>query len=441
MHDKILIIAYHFPPLNSVASSRTYAFAKYLAEMGAEVTVVAPEHQGDGCNFCPDYSGDLFRIVRAGVITNNNRNFSLLGGGSGFADRLADLRFRMKKWISYRIIGNLFTQGDLWGFTAAKYAFGLVERDGADVVISSFSPICSHLLALGLKRKFPRLFWVADYRDLWSLNECVPRPVFPLSLIQKRLEAMVNLRADCIVTVSQPLRLIIERQFHSPVYVVENGYFPSDIEAGRSIDPGFTRKFTFSATGAIYRGKRDPMPFFNAISQLLAVGLLQISDIEVRFYGENSYLLKKMVSDAGLEEVVRLLPLVSREESLAVQKKSAGLLFLEADDPVSRGFLTGKLFEYLVSGQPIIAVGITGEHEAARVIQDTGTGYICGTDVGAIKQAILKILGGAPYSPDLEKIGAYRRDRLVLKLAGIIGEVRNNPVVAPDRERDGARNG
>lgn len=437
MTTKILLIAYHFPPLNSVASSRTYAFARYLAEQDYAVTVLTVDHRGDGCNLFLDTSGDRYRVVMADSIRNVNRNSSLLANssGAGTADFIADARFRLKKFLSYRVLGNLITTADRWFFKARRMAHALMREERFDIIISTFSPVSCHAIAWGLKRKFPGTFWVADYRDLWSLNECVPRPIFPLSLLQKLVERFLNGRADLVTTVSEPLRHALQNAWGRRTFVVENGYFPWD-EGGRTeVEDGFTKRFTFSYTGSIYRNKQDPAPFFKAIRELIDEGRLAEDDVEVRFYGENSYLLKRLVQECGLSGIVTLLPMVSRDESLAVQKRSTGLLFLENDDPSSRGVLTGKLFEYMVSGTPIVAVGITPEHEAGKVIRRTGTGFVCGMDVHSIKDAVMRTVAGEAFAPDREKIAEYRRDRLVKKLARIIEENRpRGSRKGPDRD-------
>lgn len=425
MKKRILLIAYHFPPLNSVASSRTYAFARYLGELGHEVVVVAPAHRGDSCSYHPDGLGKAYRLVAAGVIDHIDRNQSLLGRSEqrGFFESLMNTGFRLKKQLSYRVIGNFLTSGDNWLRPAVRTTRELCEQWRPDVVISSCSPIATHLAAWNLKRHYPQICWIADYRDLWSDNACVPNAIFPLSLVQQRLESFLNKRASCIVTVSETLQAILQNRCRQPVYIVENGYFAEDVRGVEQDPTNFTKKYTFSATGAIYRQKRDPTPFFRALRELTQEGKLSETDVEIRFYGDNSYLLQEMIAEEKVSPIVSLLPLVSRAESLAIQRGSTGLLFLEADDPVSRGYLTGKLFEYLVSGRPILAVGISLEHEAAKVIARSHTGYVCGNDIGLIKQAIIEIIDGKGVSPDWTEVEKYRRDRLVAKLDKIMAQL------------------
>ncbi len=419
MDSRLLLIAYHFPPLNSVASLRTYAFARYLAGSGYRVTVLTAAHGVGPTSLHFDLNPELFTVRTAGKVPAQSAESAPPARFTRFA--------RIKKALATHLIGNLVTSADSWFPAALAAAHRLMKKERYDVVVSTFSPVTAHVIAWTLRRKFPTICWVADYRDLWACNYGVPRPVAPLDRFQAWFEGVMNRSATLITTVSGPLRDDLARRSGRPTYVVENGYLPEDEIPAADQDAGFTRRYTFVYTGSIYRGKRDPSPFLSVLQELVAAGRLGRDEVEVRFYGENSHLLEQLVAETGSGDMVRLLPLVSRDESLRVQRQATAILFLESDDPGSRGNLTGKLFEHLVAGVPIIAVGISNGHAAGQVITSTRTGYVCGTDPDAIRSALLEVLAGVQIHPDRERIGEFRRDRQVQRLAGIIEEHRANP--------------
>lgn len=412
---KILLVTYYFPPLNAVASLRTYAFAKYLQALGNEVTVLTAAKVRSPRDLDFPIAADGFRLVEAGEAQS---------APSAGAARTADLsrQVKFRKLLSERVIGNIISSSDSWLPDGLRGASRLVARETFDVVLSSAGPISSHLVAARVKSLVPGIAWVADYRDLWSGNYCVPQPFFPLNHLQAWLERFLNRRADLLVTVSEPLRQIMAERYDKPAVVVENGFFPEDLAPPEEGAVHFPKRLTFASTGSIYPTKRDPLPFLAALKELIDERLISRDDVEVRFYGENTYRLDQRVRECGIADVVMLLPSVSRSESLAIQRASSGLIFLEADDPFSRGYLTGKLFEYLVAGPPIIAVGIGREHEAAKVISRTGTGFVCGNDVALLKEVIMRIARGERPAADWAEVERYRRDRLVEKLARYIGE-------------------
>ena len=413
---KILLVTYYFPPLNAVASLRTYAFAKYLQCLGNEVTVLTAAKARSPRDLDFPLAADGFRLVEAGGAQPASSE------GAAKAASLSR-QVKLRKLLSERVVGNLISSPDSWLSEGLREASRLVASETFDVVLSSAGPISSHLVAARVKALAPGTAWVADYRDLWSGNYCVPQPLFPLNHLQALMERFVNRRADLLVTVSEPLRRILAERYGKPAVVVENGFFPEDLAPPAGVEVNFPKRLTFASTGSIYPTKRDPLPFLAALKELIDEGVISRHDVEVRFYGENTYRLEERVRECGIADVVLLLPSVSRNESLAIQRASSGLIFLEADDPFSRGYLTGKLFEYLVAGPPIIAVGISHEHEAAKVISRTNTGFVCGNDVALLKEAIAGIARGERPVADRGEVECFRRDRLVEKLARYMGEL------------------
>ena len=70
---------------------------------------------------------------------------------------------------------------------------------------------------------------------------------------------------------------------------------------------------------------------------------------------------------------------MSHAESLAAQRHADELLFLDWMDERAEGILTGKLFEYLASGRPILSVGSRANTEAAGIIVRTQAGAVACT--------------------------------------------------------------
>ena len=91
-------------------------------------------------------------------------------------------------------------------------------------------------------------------------------------------------------------------------------------------------------TGQIYPGKQDPSLLFEAIRQLLEENKIGVNDVEVCFYGDNVSVLESLVFKFGLSSVVKLAPQVSRKASLALQRESTAVIFLDWLDPKQRVF-------------------------------------------------------------------------------------------------------
>jgi hypothetical protein len=64
---------------------------------------------------------------------------------------------------------------------------------------------------------------------------------------------------------------------------------------------------------------------------------------------------------------------VSHQEALEHQRKSQVLLLIEIDSPETKSIIPGKVFEYLVSERPIVAIG-PKDSDFAEIITSTNTG-------------------------------------------------------------------
>jgi len=410
----ILIVTHSFPPLNKIGSLRVFSFAKYLSQMGNRVTVLTTKKysfDGDLDLLLNEEGVDLIEIPYLPSFFSVAKNKNKAGA---FSSGLVSQAKRVLRVIRQNLIGNLWDIRDGWVKKSLSTAVKVVEERKIDIVISSYGPPAPHALASKLKKKYPSLFWVADYRDLWSQNN-VEVPRFPFSLIQSLKEQRIISGANLITTVSEQLSSSLMSKFKKPTLVIENGFLPED-EVGTV--PGAGKKITLTYTGQIYKKNRDPSPLFQAMAELFKEKVLSPIDIQVNFFGYNVHELSDQVRSAELGKSISLNPQIDRETALKAQRESTALLFLEAGSPEARGVVTGKLFEYLVSGKPILALGITDESAAAKIILKTKTGEICGNDVEKIKAFIQKLVNGQyKYSPDLDEIRQYRRDKLVAKLA------------------------
>jgi glycosyltransferase involved in cell wall biosynthesis len=223
----------------------------------------------------------------------------------------------------------------------------------AHAIISTGPPSSCHVIA----RKAKSMLgcpWIADFRDLWVQNLAATNAGIALRM-QGGLEKRTLRTADALVTVSEPwAERLRERYPDKPSYAIANGFDPDDFA---SPPPPLTRTFSITYTGQLYQGKRDPSPLFEVLQQLFQNGTVDRGDVRVRFYGPIEPWLLAIVQRYSLQDVVEMPGKVSREEALLRQRESQLLLQLGWSDPRETGQYTGKLFEYLGSRRPILAVG------------------------------------------------------------------------------------
>src|SRR5262249_12843376 len=150
------------------------------------------------------------------------------------------------------------------------------------------------------------------------------------------------------------------------VVTIANG---SDFEDFAGIE--YHRGDTFRITHAgSFFGKRDPKPFLTALSR--------VDGVVARFVGDFRSADREWA--AGIGDRMELIPYAPHRRALELQRDSEVLLLLipEASGR-GRGVLSGKVFEYLAAGRPILAV-VPPDGAAAELIRETGAGIVVAPD-------------------------------------------------------------
>lgn len=315
---------------------------------------------------------------------------------------------------------------DFWGFPVIKKLSRLRKIFPYEIVVSTYGPPGGHIIASYLKKKF-NVFWVADYRDLWHGNH-YRHQKWPFNLMEDKSERIFVKKADLITTVSKGLNKKLSKRFNCEVIIIENGFdeddFPDTTENEKIFpDDG---KFRIAYTGRIYKGGQDPSPLFEALVLLSKKGFPVEKKIEVLFYGSRLGNLEKLINRYRLEGVVKIPGFVSRKESLHVQKSVDALLFLEWEDPSTDGILTGKLFEYIFSGRPVLSIGGIPNTESVNLIEASGAGVCLGKSPQFIADTLEKMVNGYKIveGSSKEKLTRYSRKYLAEKMLDLITEKR-----------------
>jgi glycosyltransferase involved in cell wall biosynthesis len=167
-----------------------------------------------------------------------------------------------------------------------------------------------------------------------------------------------------------------------------------------------SERFRITHAGSFF-GRRDPRPFLQALHDS---GL----DIRARFLGDFRETDREWAARLGLGDRLELIPYAPRAASLALQRDSEALLLLIPDaDGRGKGVLSGKVFEYIAVGRPILAV-VPPDGAAAELIRETGAGVVAPPDDPAAIRAALEGLHALWQDGDLPDVELTEgwRDRL-----------------------------
>lgn len=347
---QILFISFSFPPTNSIGSIRSGKTAKYLIELGNDLDVIC--HQ----SLNRDQSAPL-EIEKSKCHRVTTKSFDEFISSDYYTyPKLKKVQFRIEIALRHKNYFYLLPDSSWsWYNRAINIADDLIDQKMPDLIFSTALPISSHFIARKLSKKY-KIPWVAEYRDLWSGDHGQGISYWS-SLLKRSIEKWLLKPVKGVVTVSEPLADYFKSSYDLRTTVVYNGYdFKKKSDVSNEID---TSSLRIVYTGNFYRGY-DPSMLFEAISQLKKQG----KNIKVQFYTAQKDLLQIFINKYELNELIEVHGLVPYQKSIEIQHKADILLFLSYQDEVYRGkgILSGKVFEYLATGRPILSIGADSEH-------------------------------------------------------------------------------
>ena len=291
-------------------------------------------------------------------------------------------------------------------FRAYQKACELIEAHAITTVFSSFRPWSDHLVARRLKVRYPSLRWIADFRDLPV--DAVRRDVwFPA--LQKRWGKRVVRPADEVWVVSEGQRKQLS-DWHDNVQVVRNALRALPPQA----PPPETERFTVVYTGSLYPGLQSVAPLVRALQHLLEDGTVTPHQVRVIYRGKDASIFRRWVA-ALPPTLLDVGPSVAPATAQKMQHAAQVLLLLNWSAPGYYGVLTAKLWDYLSTGRPILAlVNGPGDRELTDIIEGAGAGAVFGKEQQRevetwLRHAISrwKEEGALPWGVDRDELRKY----------------------------------
>ncbi len=433
---KVLIVSFLFPPANTIGAVRIGKFAKYLPEFGWEPVVLTVDKvKGLPQNLPVEI--DEAKIIRTPYFALSPFvNSKLLGDRDVPAGgRLKSMNWRANTYHFISLARSIYIRPEITFFTdeswgwypyALKMGLRVISKSKVDVIFSTFGPRLPHLVASQLHKR-TGIPWVAEYRDLWTQNHYFKK-IQPFQFLEQRFEKLIMKTSSLLLTVSEPLAKELEALHSKKVVTIHNGFDENDYTE----DVPLTPTFTITYTGNIYPGKQDPTPLLRAIAEISEDGTVFPQGFEVRFFGGNgAETLSPIIEKYHLHDVAKVCGLVPFKESIKRQKESTVLLLLGWNDTKVAGILTGKIFEYMGAGRPILALAFKSG-EIDNILSESGCGVVA-NEISEIKGILAKWLEEFKqygeivsfYHPNDEIIKKYTRREQAKKLAEAFHNVIN----------------
>lgn len=383
----MLMLAYQFPPMKTVSMRNYYFYCEYK-KYCEEVVVLSTSNQnlmqqeplpvnpGD-LQLCKtlDYR-TLLQFRYRGHINQSESSKGKV------------VRFLMRLLDSFPMNCLLGEGGLLYILNGYFLGKKIIRNSGVTHLHSSFRPYSDHIIAWLLKRRFPKLTWTADMRDL-HVDPSVGNVVFPC--FQHWCNRQILSRADFVLTVSQGLAQHLYRYNADKIRVLRYGVgqIPSPVS-----NPVRFKKFTFVYTGSLFMNKRDPSPLLVALQELMSEKALRTSDFQLVYAGKDGKSWKRYMEKHQLGKVSKDLGVLALSEARQLQSDAHINLLLTYSTNRLTGNLSSKLFEYLAARRPILVLlnGPTDE-ELQSIINRTQAGIVAGyspSDISKIKSFLLE---------------------------------------------------
>ncbi len=277
-----------------------------------------------------------------------------------------------------------------WIPFALPRAVSLSQTEDFDCVITSSPPQSGHLIGLTLQRH--GIPWVADLRDGWSFEPGGQRfPPGRRRRLDARLEGAVIGYADAVVAVTPPIADDLRLRVHPAAVTITNGFDPAESPAALAAAahaPVMKGRFTLAYTGTLAYGGASAAPLLEAVRRLRDLDPLG-TKLELVFAGPTASDEAAELRASDLAGTVRVLGPLARTDALGLQRAADALLLII--DPRRPSIATGKLYEYLSAGRPILVLG--EGTVAARIVRDLGAGLVApDNDPDAIATALRRLI-------------------------------------------------
>jgi glycosyltransferase involved in cell wall biosynthesis len=439
---RVLVITYYWPPSGGAGVQRWLKFTKYLPSCTWQPVVYTPsnpEAPVDDPSLEQDIPPEaliLKRPIREPYMLY--KKFVGMGAGerinAGFLSE--DEKPPAKEGLAVWVRGNLFIPDarKYWIRPSVRFLRRYLRDHRVDAMISTGPPHSMHLIALKLHRQL-KIPWIADFRDPWTEIDYYDQ----LKLTQRadrkhrRLEHEVLTGADRVVVVGKTMARRFQEKTGIDAVVIPNGFDEADFTGrngpspeGGLADPG--NPFTIVHVGAMNRDRNHPA-FWQALAEVRKKNPDFARDLKIRLVGKLDHSVLRSIEEFQLRDCVEITSSLPHNQVIPLLQ-SASILYLPINNtPNARSIATGKLFEYLSAGRPILGVGPT-DGDAADIINECRGGQmIAFTDRERIKKTLeewIRRFREGKLSVEPISIDQYSRKTLTEKYAGLLDQL--NPL-------------
>lgn len=435
MKKKVLIITYYWPPASGPGVQRFLKFSKFLPENGWEPIIITVKN-GSYPAVDETLLADIPETINV-IKTKTMEPFkiyNMLRGKKGKKvevgmGNIKDPDSFSKKFFNY-IRSNYFIPDARvgWNKFAYKAAKKVISLNNIHAIITTGPPHSTHLVGLKLKENLS-VKWIADLRDPWTTiayEKYLKRNKKSEDKNQS-YEKEVIIKSDLTLVVSEGMKteFILKHKCNS-VKVIPNGF---DLEDLPQVQDTFkTQKFKLCYVGN-FKISQNTVNLWKAIKDLMQEESGFTKDFRLSITGNLNSKIKQSIEENNIIEVVDIHPFVKHQEAVDIMFNANLLLLPIPQAENNKLILTGKIFEYLASQNPILGIG-PSDGNASGIMQECGREKMFEyKDYDGIKEFILqhytywKKHNGVSLKIKDENYKKYSRKKLTAQLANVLNSI------------------
>lgn len=434
---KVLILTYYWPPSGGAGVQRWLKFVKYLREFGWE-PIVYTAANGE----IPVLDASLEKDIPPNTVVLKTPIWEPYTIYKRFIGRKKEDKINasflnenkktgLTEKISIWIRGNFFIPDarKFWIRPSTTFLLNYIIKHNITHVISSGPPHSMHLIALNLKKKQPHLRWMADFRDPWTNIDFYEKLMLTNWADKKhhQQELSVLNYADSILSIGASMNNEFidmyklaggknTQKFHT----ITNGFDTDDTSRETIIKD---KKFSIAHLGTLVKD-RNPEVLWKVLNKLLKEHSDFKQQLEIKLVGKVDIFVKEQIEAFGLSQYVNKIDYLPHNEVIKEQQTSKVLLLLVNNTKNAKGILTGKFFEYMASGAPILAIGPL-EGDLADILTKTNSGVMSDfRDEQSLEKNILNYFNGHLPKRNEQEINGYSRKELTRQLCNLLDNMR-----------------
>lgn len=428
---RVLIITYYWPPSGGSGVQRWLKFAKYLPSNGWQPVVYTPENP-EFPSIDPSLEKDIpssaivikrpilepysFYKRFVGLKQNDRINTGFL------SEKSKPGKLEMfSRWIR----GNFFIPDarKFWIRPSVRFLKTYLHENPVDLIISTGPPHSLHLIAQKIQ-KSTGTPWIADFRDPWTNIDFYEDLMLTRFADKKhrRLEKCVLEDAHHVLVVGQTMKVEFSEIIPlDKITVLPNGFDDDDEQYAKA---DVDEKFSIAHIGS-FSPARNPESLWRVLSEIVKEDSNFATDLIIRAVGTIDHGVQKAITANGLDAFIERIEYLPHDEVMREQQRAAVLMLVVNRSKNAKGILTGKVFEYLLSGRPILAIGPT-DGDLAALMKEVGAEPLVDYDDHAgLKQRVQQLYANFKSRQPLQApdVSAYSRSALTKKLSGLMDKV------------------